>query len=156
VLGVQSELIFEYEDLELNIEDIRELIRYATQEREKDQLAGAPSSVDVLSRKIDISLNKEIDRITDENNILDNVARADPNKVYTIKCEVRPTTPEDAKDRLEANTKRLLDIKKSLSEQKKAEGGAATNIQINMGDIVGQALDNVRKLEIPAEIVEIK
>lgn len=156
VAAVQAELLFEYASVKLSTEQVRDLIIYATQELEKDQLAGAPSSVDVLSRKIDTSLNKEIDRITEENRVLDGVARADPDEVYKIKGEKCSTTVVQAKERLAANMKRLLDIKKVVSEQKRAEGGATTNIQINMGDIVGQALKNIEKTEMPAELVGIE
>lgn len=156
VLAVQAELLCEYEEVQLSAEQVRDLITYATQELEKDQLAGAPSSVDVLSRKIDTSLNKEIDRITDENKVLDGITRADPEEVHRINGENSYITVEEAKDRLAGNTKRLLDIKKVVSEQKRAEGGATTNIQINMGDIVGQALKNVEKMELPADLVGIE
>lgn len=148
IASVQAEVAYTYPDLELTNEQVRQLVRYAVEEKEHDVLAFAPSNVDVLSKKIDISLGAEIDRITAENVTLHQLAVADPDKTHTIRGESYNTTPDEAKERLAFNTKRLLEMKKVLSEQKKVESGPGdTNVQVNLGDIFTEALDNIKRME---------
>lgn len=127
----------------------RALIKYAVEEREADSLAEAPVSTDYLSRRVDTALVEEVERVIEECKVLRGIvadAGGNMNKRYKAFGN-QVLTAEQAQDRLTINIKLLLDIKKSASDQKKADGGGATNVNLNFGNILGEAIKNIKEVE---------
>lgn len=127
----------------------RALIKFAVEEREADSMASAPVTVDYLSRRVDTALIDEVERIVKECKVLRGIvadSQGDQNKRYKAFGN-RVLTAQEAQEALTLNIKTLIDIKKSASEQKRADGGAGTNINLNFGNIIGDAIKNIKEVE---------
>lgn len=153
---LQSYLELECPELDDNPptrKEIRELFDYAHQEELEDKVAGTPKSIIPLSRKIDDNINKVIDLITEENRVLAKIAANNDNQLRRIKSTEEELTPEEARGRILSNTEYLLNVKKHLNEQRKAEQGpgnpnVALDINMNLGTVLQDALSNIKNAEI--------
>jgi len=137
----------------------RELIAYAHQELELDKTAATPTSVDPLSRKIDYNLNKQIDAITQENELLHRISRQDPDKVYRVEATGEVLTPMEARRKIRANLDDLMDIKKHLTDQKKAEQGpgnpnTSLSLNVDLGSVITKTLGNIESAK-EAKIIDV-
>jgi hypothetical protein len=140
----------DYPQYDFSREELRHLVSYAITEFEMDRLAATPISPEPLERKINRALSEEVDRIQAEMSSLQRIAGL-PDGNYKLKATQRVVTPQEANDQLAVYTRRLLEIKKLLVEQKKADTAAkqgnVLNMQINVGDVISNALSNIRKAE---------
>jgi len=131
-------------------QQVRELYAFAHQEHLEDQVAPTPTSVEPLSRKIDANLNNMIDMLSQENYTLNKIVES--GKEYIVPNTDIIIDVDEAKKMLKANNRYLLDIKKELNDQRKTEQGAgnpntALNINMDLGSIVGNALENIKNAE---------
>lgn len=137
---------------DLSREQARELMRYARAELEKDQLVNAPTATSVLSAKVDMALEKDIDRLLSDNDLLAKIATKPANKVFKLDHTGEVITPEQARERLNENTKQLVTVKKALNEQVKAESGhgnaSSVSLSVDLGTIVTGAIQNIKDAEI--------
>jgi len=152
---LQEDLELEF-GIVLNRRETRELIAYAHNELMQDLTAAAPTSVTPLSAKIDGSLNHTIDLLVAESKTLADMAQQPEGKKLKLHTTGEILDPMAARDRLNRNTTQLLEIKKHLNDQKKAEAGPGNptmgvNLNLGLGTIISGALKNIKE----AEAVEV-
>lgn len=151
---------FEFPELPITREDARSIVRYAVLEREADELATAPSGTDYLLSQADKILKAELDRLAKEQRVLQVIADSPPNKDYRIKETGMVLSPAEARSRMAEVIDRILEIKKSLAEDVKAQAkneGGGFNMQLNFGDVLTEAIGNIKSMgdeDIPVRRVE--
>lgn len=158
VENLQTELEFSFPELKLERSDVRALLRYSIKQREMDEHARNPTNSDVLSGAINRSLYREIRRITEKVDLLSEIAGRPNGHQYEIGDTGEKITSIQASDMLISLRSQLLEMKKSIIEQKRAEAAAnqqATNVNIDLGDILSGALANVNKMQLPVDQREI-
>lgn len=138
----------------------REIMQFATVEAEKDALASAPTGIDVLESKANKFLGMEIDRLTREAGLYQRIAESSDENDYEIQSTGETISPGVARERLHDISTRMMAIKTSLANEKKSsqekEGGAMT---VNLGVIVGNAIDNIKNGEghyIPTTVKQVE
>ena len=127
--------------------ELRSLMIYAKSERFSDEVAPTPDSTDPLTRKIDGNLNMVIDAITAENIVLNKMAKQPAGTTMMLKSTGKMMNPQEAKQQLMENTKYLLEIKKSLNEQKKADPSSLVTLNVDLRSVVSDALTNIKAME---------
>ena len=145
--GLMAELEFEYSHLDITRDDARHLIAIWVAENESDQKANAPSGTNFLVSKTDTMLRDELDRLQTEQRVMQKIAKKPPGMDYVVRWDkTRMWNPMEARVRLERILDRILEIKKVLTEDVKAsskEGDTNFNFQLNMGEVLTTALDNI-------------
>jgi len=149
------DMTFEHPTVSLNRAQARGLIKYAVREMEQDETASAPSSQEILTSKIDRALQVQIDRLEYENRELARIEVSDPEEDYYIGESSLTISPSDAGDLIQRNIEKLLEIKKSLNESKKANAsvGGGLNMEINIQNHMSDALQNIKDVE--AKVVDV-
>ena len=150
-------LALDYPERDFTRAEVRELVRRIHEERERDEVAFAPGSIDTLDKKIDRELNKEIDRLAKENRVLAEIA-AKGDGQFLIDGETQPIDPQMAKVRITQNTKMLMEIKKSISEHRKSKGDNRTDLSlnVNLGGIISDAVSNIKDNMVDAKVLDIE
>ena len=157
-----STVELDYPEIKVERDLIRQLLISKRVEEEKDEATLNPSSVDLLLGTIDRGLNKEITRITRRVAVLSKIAEEAPHHQFTIDETDETLTPEDAREELIVHRATLLELKKALVDQKKAEAaanqGAGVSVNVDLGNVMRGALANIKAMELPAEarVVESK
>lgn len=138
---------FEYPDIRLTRGDARELMKHVVLEKEADELATAPSGIQYLLSQADKMLLSEIERMAHDQKVLTKIANASEAQDYRITLTGEVISPIEARQRLDNILKRLLEIKKSLSEDVKASakgGDTQFNLQFNLGEVLTDTISNIR------------
>lgn len=131
-------------------QDARQLIQMLTVEREKDQMASAPSDLKVLEGQANKVLKAELDKLVEQQRLLSKIANKPDDQDYLIKQTGEQLSPEQARYRLSNVVDKVLEIKKALTEEAKAKvkiGDHNFNLQVNLGESLTDALNNVRSSE---------
>ena len=154
---IVATLELEFPELVMSRKMLREVIRTGVRERELDQEALNPTSLDPLMGTIDRALNKEIARIASRIELLSDIASERPDKVCTVRGTGEELMPADAREELVSLRSTVLEMKKTLVDQKKAESaaGQGVNVSVDLGGVVSAALENVKKMELPVEAREV-
>jgi len=143
------------DDLMCTRQEARAVIRYAVNEFEQDNVAAAPSSTSYLQSRIDTALAAEIERLITENLTLDKITKQKPGKQYRDRGTGIMYCPETAMEKMRFNVKSLMELKKTMSEAQKVQTpDNSTNVNINLGSIIGDALQNIK--EVDAEQIRTK
>lgn len=130
-------------------EEARSIVKFAHREEESDQLAYAPSSTEYLESRIDTGIRDELNRLLEEKVEYERiVARAndadsDPTQKFKRAAGASLTVAE-AKERLALNFSSLLNIKKVLVSSRPAKSEGGSNIEINLGSIVSDIINNIK------------
>lgn len=135
---------------ELSRRELRQLLSYAANERNLDRTATAPTATEVLDLKITSQLNKEIDRIMDENKILTSISGKDRSKKFQLSATGEVISPDEARGRVRANISSLLEIKKALTEHAKAQASkndAGVNVNVDLSGLITSTLSNIKESE---------
>jgi X-X-X-Leu-X-X-Gly heptad repeat protein len=131
--------------------DARELIRIAHAEQEEDNKAYAPSGTDYLEDRLNTGINRELDRLLLEQAELEGVIRAAgapghaPGQKFDGPHGVA-FNRQEAAERLEIIFSRIMEIRKAIVPKNK-DKGAGVNIEFNMGQVVGDALSNIKSAD---------
>jgi hypothetical protein len=157
VAEVAELLELEFPNLVMPRKLIRQVVRQQVFETEQDVAALNPTSLDPLMGTIDRALNKEIQRIANRIETLSEIASEAPGKICTIDRTGEELTPADAREELVSLRGIILEMKKSLVEQRKADSAAnaGVNVNVDLGSVVSAALENVKRMELPVEAREI-
>ena len=150
--SLEAELELECPELELSRVELRGLVKALVIEDELNQNARNPSSTDPLIGAIDRAMHKEILRLTDRVDILSEIADEPEGLLCLIEDSGERITPEMAKVELTKLRQSLIEMKRSLVDQKKAEvASGTTSITFNMGEILASGLDNIKKMGLPVD-----
>ena len=151
-----------YPDTFISREEARRLMGHRVKETELDEQALNPTSIDVLLGRIDRSLHKEIRRIADRIDLLSDIAAETPGKAFELD-NGDVLTPEDARAELVCLRETMLDMKKELVNQKKVEtaatvAGNGVNVNVDLGSILTQGIENIKRMELPEEarVIDMK
>lgn len=149
---------FDYEIEPFTRQDARDLVSFVRREAELDEMVLAPTDTDYLDSKINRALARDLDRILEENAILEQIAKKQDGKVFAIEGSGEKVTPQRARDYLNRNTQRILEIKKSLSEQKKnnqaGEGGSpGVNLTFDLRSVVSDGVRRIKEAE--ANVIDV-
>lgn len=133
----------------LSRKEARALVKLAHSEKEEDHKAYAPSGTDYLEDRLNTGISKEIDRLLLEQAELEAVIRMCDQDGHGAKYDGPggiPLNRQEAGERLEIIFSRILEIKKSVVPKNKDKNGGV-NIEFNMGQVVGDALNNIKSAD---------
>lgn len=125
-------LEFEYPEVILTRENLREILRYVAKEDTLDAIAGAPPTQEALTGLIDDAMYREIKRLNREVKNMSKIAEQPDHKLFILKTTKEEITPPVARDRLSIAMNRLSEYSKIISDRKKSEGGDGTNLSVNL------------------------
>lgn len=137
----------DYPEYRITKEQARSLIASAVRDQLDDSLAPAQMTAEDIDRKINRLLNDEVDMITKTIQRLRFIAGQEKDSIFRIESLGLTVSPDKAERMICGYEKRLLEIKKALADNKKATGGDV-NVQVNLGQIVTDALNNIKNSEV--------
>ena len=127
----------------------RELKSFAQQQKQLDYEAAAPQGPEHIENLLNTGIAQELERILEDRQELENIviqSERDGDNItkYKRKGGISLTGPE-ARERLDYSFNRMLEIRKILGTQRKDDKSGSTNIEINLGNVVTDVLDNIKR-----------
>lgn len=158
VADLMLELELNHHEWEFTREEVRMLIKSHVIETELDMDARNPTTNDPTMGAIDRALRIEVVRLTQRVEQISEIAALPPGRTCTFPDgeEIRP---EDARKELASLRNTLMEMKRGMVDQKKAEQALVdVSVNVDLGSIMGDALENIKNMELPVEarIIEVE
>ena len=141
-----SDIEFEYPSIELDRSQLRDILNYVAVQNEMDIVAGTPNSTEALTRLIDDSMFREIQRLNREVRILSKIAEKHSGSMHRVKSTGEQITPEQAQNRLAVAMSQLAAYSKTISDREKGKVGPDININNNL-DLTGLVTEGLKRVE---------
>jgi len=152
-----EDIEFDFPELQLRSEHLRQIIAYVAEEKSLDIIAGTPNSTEALTRLINDSMYREIQRLNREVRILTKIAESDPDEDYRIKHTGEVINPTIARARLDVAMDQMATYSKLINDKTKAEAAGAdnsvnVNMQFNLPALVTEGLQRLDAVVIDKEV----
>lgn len=133
-----------------NVEDARKIQAFAFRQQDLDLFARAPASTEDLNKLLDVGFRDEIVRLIEERHELNSIVAKGTNGTFERTQKFKriqgpALTVSEARERLDNNTLRLMDLRKCLAQSAPKTPKADGNVTVDLGSIVNDILNNVKR-----------